>query len=92
VSVLPIASAAGCRADIEPAIAHHRAAADVEILLHDQHGGRPFSRAAMPATNRRPRAMIDDVHLAIPNDGIGGSCGCACMAPIATAPAAAPEL
>ena len=55
-------------ADIEAAEAHHRAAADVEVLLHHQH-----RRALLARRNRRHQsagagADDDDVDLAVPSD------------------------
>ena len=59
-------------ADIEPAEAHHRAPADVEILLDDDDRGALLARGDGGHETARTAADDDDVRLAIPGDGVCG--------------------
>ena len=57
-------------ADVEPAIAHHRAPADVEILLDDQHRGALLARRDGRNQPAGAGADDDDIHLAVPADRV----------------------
>jgi hypothetical protein len=60
-------------ADIEPAEAHHAAAADIKVHLDHNDRGALLTRRDRSGQPAGPRADDDDVRFAVPGDGVGGT-------------------